>query len=131
MGRFYFGVDNFRSRRHAPKLRMELMMAKIIFIEHDGTTHQVEAPAGNSVMEAAKNNGIPGIDADCGGACACATCHVFVDPDWLSKAGTKSKMENDMLEIGEGARPNSRLACQIRIDDALDGLTVHIPENQY
>lgn len=110
---------------------MNTNMAKIIFITHDGTTHEVDAPAGHSVMEAAKNNDVPGIDADCGGACACATCHVFVDPAWLSRTGTKGQMEHDMLDIAEGAQPNSRLACQIRIDDTLDGLTVHVPENQY
>ncbi|WP_368076231.1 2Fe-2S iron-sulfur cluster-binding protein [Sphingomonas sp. CL5.1] len=100
-------------------------------MEHDGTSHEVEAEDGISIMEAAKSNGVPGIDADCGGACACATCHVYIDPLWLPKTGSRSQMEEDMLDIAEGIEANSRLACQIRIDGTLDGLVAHIPENQY
>jgi 2Fe-2S ferredoxin len=106
-------------------------MTRIIFVEHDGTNHVVEAEDGLSVMEAAKNNDIPGIDADCFGACACATCHVFVDAEWLEKTGERSSMENDMLEIAEGVSDSSRLACQIRIDPSLEGLTVRMPESQH
>lgn len=106
-------------------------MTKILFVEHDDTVHTVEAENGISVMEAAKNNDVPGIDADCFGACACATCHVYVDPAWLEKTGERSTMENDMLEIAEGVKANSRLACQIMIDASLDGLTVRMPESQH
>ena len=109
----------------------ERTMTKIIFVEHDETIHMVEAEDGVSLMETAKNNGIPGIDADCFGACACATCHVYIDPAWLEKTGERSSMEVDMLEIAEGVETNSRLACQIKIDAALDGLTVRLPESQH
>jgi 2Fe-2S ferredoxin len=109
----------------------DLVMTKIIFIEHDGTAHPVEADDGISVMEAAKNNDVPGIDADCFGACACATCHIYVDSEWLERTGERTSMEEDMLEIAEGVAANSRLACQIRIDASLDGLTVRMPESQH
>ena len=106
-------------------------MAKITFIEHSGDEHEVEAKAGLSVMEAAVKNNVPGIDADCGGACACATCHVYVDEAWLAGTGERTAMEQSMLEFAEGVEPNSRLACQIRIDEALDGLVVRLPESQH
>ena len=106
-------------------------MAKIIFIEHSGTTHEVEAKTGLSVMEAAVKNNVPGIDADCGGACACATCHVYVDPAWLDKTGKPSAMEESMLDFAENVESNSRLSCQIKVSDALDGLTVRLPESQH
>ena len=113
------------------KSGMVIAMTKIIFVEHDGTSHEVEAEDGTSIMEVAKSNGVPGIDGDCGGACACATCHVYIDPLWLSKTGSRTKMEEDMLEIAEGVEANSRLACQIKIDGTLNGLVAHLPENQY
>ena len=106
-------------------------MAKITYIEHDGTEHVVDVKNGLSVMEGAVKNNIPGIDADCGGACACATCHVYVDPAWLAKVGPRTDMEASMLAFAEGAEANSRLACQIRIADDLDGLIVRLPPSQH
>lgn len=105
-------------------------MAKITYIEHSGTEHEMEVPAGWSVMEGAVKNGIPGIEADCGGACACATCHVYVDRDWFAKTGEISAMEESMLEFAEDVEENSRLSCQIRVTEDLDGLTVRMPKNQ-
>ena len=106
-------------------------MAKITYIEHDGTPHEVDVKTGLSVMEGAVKNNIPGIDADCGGACACATCHVYVDEQWLDKTGEKSAMEESMLDFAEGVEPNSRLSCQIKVSDELDGLVVRMPESQH
>jgi 2Fe-2S ferredoxin len=106
-------------------------VAKITYIEHNGTEHVVEVPNGLSVMQGAVNNDIPGIDADCGGACACATCHVFVDPDWFALTGEKESMEMSMLDFANGTEPNSRLSCQIQVSDKLDGLIVRMPENQH
>ncbi|TNE37374.1 MAG: (2Fe-2S)-binding protein [Alphaproteobacteria bacterium] len=106
-------------------------MAKITFIDHDGTKRDVEADNGLSVMEAAVNNMVPGIDADCGGACACATCHVYVDDAWMGKTGEISDMEETMLDFAEDRRENSRLSCQIKISDDLDGLVVTTPESQH
>ena len=106
-------------------------MAKITYIEHDGTEHTVEVKNGLSVMEGAIRNNVPGIDADCGGACACATCHVYVDEAWLSKTGSKSTMEESMLDFAEGVQDNSRLSCQIKVSDELDGLVVTMPESQH
>jgi 2Fe-2S ferredoxin len=91
----------------------------------------VDVKTGLSVMEGAVKNNIPGIDADCGGACACATCHVYVQGDWLDKTGDKSAMEESMLDFAESVEPNSRLSCQIKVTDALDGLTVTMPESQH
>ncbi|MBA4783503.1 MAG: (2Fe-2S)-binding protein [Rhizobiales bacterium] len=105
-------------------------MAKITFITNDGDKHDVEAEAGSTVMEAAIKNSIPGIDAECGGACACATCHVYVAEDWREKVGAPEAMEEDMLDFAYDIRPNSRLSCQIRVRDELDGLVVTIPEQQ-
>ena len=106
-------------------------MAKITYIEHDGREHQVEVKPGLSVMEGAVRNNIPGIDADCGGACACATCHVHVDEAWFEKTGAASAMEESMLDFADSVTPTSRLSCQIRVSDALDGLIVRMPENQH
>ncbi len=106
-------------------------MAKITYIEHDGTEHTVDVKTGLSVMEGAIKNNIPGIDADCGGACACATCHVYVDDAWGSKTGEKSAMEESMLDFAENVEPNSRLSCQIKVSDALEGLVVRMPESQH
>jgi 2Fe-2S ferredoxin len=106
-------------------------VAKITYIEHNGTEHVVEVPNGLSVMQGAVNNDIPGIDADCGGACACATCHVFVDPAWLARTGKQESMEVSMLDFANGTQPTSRLSCQIQVSDALDGLIVRMPESQH
>ncbi len=106
-------------------------MAKITYIEHTGAEHTLEVKNGQSVMEGAVKNNIPGIDADCGGACACATCHVYVDEAWTDKTGAASVMEESMLDFAQDQRPNSRLSCQIIVSDALDGLIVRMPENQH
>ncbi len=106
-------------------------MAKITFIEHNGKTHEIEANNGGTVMEAATKHNVPGIDADCGGACACATCHVYVDDAWLSKLNPMGSMEESMLDFADGVQPNSRLSCQIVVNEDLDGLVVTIPESQF
>ena len=106
-------------------------MAKITYIEHDGTEHAIDVKTGLSVMEGAVKNNIPGIDADCGGACACATCHVYVNEEWLAKTGDRSAMEESMLDFAEGVEANSRLSCQIKVSDDLDGLIVRMPESQH
>ncbi|HCY56197.1 MAG TPA: 2Fe-2S ferredoxin [Oceanicaulis sp.] len=105
-------------------------MTKITFIEHDGTEHTVEAVNGLTVMETAIRNMVPGIDADCGGACACATCHVYVDPAWEDKTGERSSMEQSMLDFASDVEATSRLSCQIKVSDELDGLVVRLPEQQ-
>ncbi|HMK78594.1 MAG TPA: 2Fe-2S iron-sulfur cluster-binding protein [Xanthobacteraceae bacterium] len=105
-------------------------MAKITYIESNGTAHTVDGEVGATVMETAIKNAIPGIEAECGGACACATCHVYIEDAWRETVGGPSPMEEDMLDFGYDVRPNSRLSCQIKITDALDGLTVRIPERQ-
>ena len=106
-------------------------MAKITYIDHEGVERVVEANNGESVMEAAIKNSIPGIDADCGGACACATCHVYVDEAFMDKVGTPEDMEQSMLDFAENVKANSRLSCQISVSDALDGLRVTTPESQH
>jgi 2Fe-2S ferredoxin len=106
-------------------------MAKITFIQHNGTEQTVDGLPGMSVMEAAIKNLVPGIDADCGGACACATCHVYVEPEWMDKTGTRSSMEEDMLDFAFDVRDTSRLSCQIKISNTLDGLRVRVPEKQF
>jgi len=106
-------------------------MAKITFIEHCGKQHVVEVATGLTVMEGARDTGIPGIDADCGGACACSTCHVYVDSAWVEKLPAKGTMEEDMLDFAYSPDPErSRLTCQIRVTDALNGLVVQVPEKQ-
>lgn len=105
-------------------------MAKITYIEHDGTEHVVDVEDGLTVMEGAVRNMVPGIDADCGGACACATCHVFVDEAWTAKTGERSSMEDSMLDFADDVRDNSRLSCQIKVSGELDGLVVRMPEEQ-
>ena len=105
-------------------------MAKITYISADGERYQVEAENGTTVMENAIRNGVPGIEAECGGACACATCHVYVDDAFMPIVGEPSPMEEDMLDFGYDVRKNSRLSCQIRVSDELDGLTVTVPERQ-
>jgi 2Fe-2S ferredoxin len=106
-------------------------MAKITFIQHDGTEHVHEGKTGLSVMEVAVKNNVPGIDADCGGACACATCHVYVDAAWADKTGEAGSMEQSMLDFANDVEPTSRLSCQIKISDALDGLVVRLPKSQH
>ncbi len=106
-------------------------MAKITFIEHNGTKHTVDAQNDMTLMEAAVKNMVPGIDADCGGACACATCHVYVEPDWIEKTGDREETEEDMLDFAFDVQENSRLSCQIKISDELDGLVVKLPEKQF
>ena len=105
-------------------------MAKITYIEHDGTDHVVDVKPGLTLMEGAVKHNVPGIDADCGGACACATCHVYVDEAWKDLTGSPSAMEESMLDFAEGVQDNSRLSCQIKVTDALDGLVVRLPESQ-
>jgi 2Fe-2S ferredoxin len=106
-------------------------MAKIIYIENNGTRHEVEVKPGMTVMEGARDNGVPGIDADCGGACACSTCHVYVDPAWVERLPGKESMEEDMLDFAWNPNPQtSRLTCQIKVTEEIDGLVVHIPERQ-
>src|ERR1700748_1191977 len=105
-------------------------MAKIRFVDHSGETRIIDVENGATVMEAAIRNSIPGIEAECGGACACATCHVYVDEAWAGKVGAPTPMEEDMLDFGFDVRPNSRLSCQIKVSDELDGLVVSTPERQ-
>ena len=105
-------------------------MAKITYIEFSGKEHVVDVPDGLTVMEGARDNGVPGIEADCGGACACSTCHVYVDPAWTDKLPPVEPMEEDMLDFAADPRPTSRLSCQIKMRDDLDGLVVHVPVRQ-
>jgi ferredoxin, 2Fe-2S len=106
-------------------------MAKITFIQHDGTEQTVDGLPGMTVMETAIKHQVPGIDADCGGACACATCHVYVEPEWRERTGKRAAMEEDMLDFAFDVRDNSRLSCQIKVSDQLDGLRVKVPEKQF
>ena len=105
-------------------------MPKITFIDVAGTSRDVEAPVGWTVMEAAVKSNVPGIEAECGGACACATCHVYVDEAWIAKVGEAQPMEADMLDFASDLKPNSRLSCQIKVVADLDGLVVRTPERQ-
>lgn len=105
-------------------------MPKITFIDSAGTSREVEAKAGVSIMEAAVQNMVPGIDADCGGACACATCHVYVAAEWADKVKPKEDMEDSMLDFAEDVRETSRLCCQILLSDELDGIVVETPDSQ-
>jgi 2Fe-2S ferredoxin len=106
-------------------------MAKITYVEFNGTEHAVDVSNGMTVMEGARDNAIPGIEADCGGACACSTCHVYVDATWVDKLPAKDAMEEDMLDFAfEPDATRSRLTCQLKVTDALDGLRVNMPEKQ-
>jgi 2Fe-2S ferredoxin len=105
-------------------------MVKITFVDARGVSRTVEAEPGSTVMENAIRNDIPGIEAECGGACACATCHVYVAEEWREAAGEPQPMEEDMLDFAFDVRPNSRLSCQIRVRPELDGLVVTTPERQ-
>ena len=106
-------------------------MPKIIFITGDGTRHEIAVENGYSVMEAAINNDIDGIVAACGGACACATCHGYVDDAWLDKLPPMDDMEDSMLDAAYERKSNSRLTCQIEVSDELDGLVIHVADNEY
>ncbi|HEX7929611.1 MAG TPA: 2Fe-2S iron-sulfur cluster-binding protein [Sphingomicrobium sp.] len=106
-------------------------MPLITYVEHNGAEHRVNLESGTSLMQGAIANNIPGIDADCGGACACATCHVIVDPAWAERLGLRNDMEESMLDFAEGVQETSRLACQIKVSDDYDGLIVRLPEAQH
>jgi 2Fe-2S ferredoxin len=105
-------------------------MVKITFIDTAGAARTVEGEVGSTVMETAIKNGVPGIEAECGGACACSTCHVYVEDAWREKVGEPSPMEEDMLDFAYEVKPSSRLSCQIKVSEELDGLTVQTPERQ-
>ena len=105
-------------------------MAKITYIEHTGKSHTVEVPNELSVMEGAIQNNIPGIDADCGGACACATCHVYVDEKWFDKLSKKEEAEQDMLDMAFEPNKFSRLSCQLTVTDDMNGMVVKMPSKQ-
>ena len=106
-------------------------MPKITYIEANGTAHVVDAPTGQTVMEAAVKHAVPGIDADCGGACACATCHVYVDPAWAAALPAKTDLEETMLDFAPEQKPNSRLSCQLGMAEALDGIVLRLPKSQH
>ncbi|MCP4316225.1 MAG: (2Fe-2S)-binding protein [Hyphomicrobiales bacterium] len=105
-------------------------MTKLTIVAHDGMKFEIDADDGSTVMENAIRNSVPGIEAECGGACACATCHVFVDDDWSETVGTPDVMEEDMLDFAYDVRPTSRLSCQIKVSPELEGLVVYVPERQ-
>ena len=105
-------------------------MPKITYVENDGKSHTVEVDNGLTVMEGAVQNDIPGIDADCGGGMACATCHIYVNEEWLDKLPAKEDGEEDMLDMAYEPNKFSRLSCQLTVSDELDGLIVNIPEKQ-
>ena len=105
-------------------------MVKIVFIDSAGQSRDVEAEQGSTVMESAVRNGVPEIEAECGGACACATCHVYIDPEWVEATGKAEPMEEDMLDFAFEVQPNSRLSCQIKVRPALDGLVIRTPARQ-
>ena len=105
-------------------------MIHITYTDSQGTSRTVEAQEGSTVMETALRNSVPGIDAECGGACACATCHVYVAPEWTEIVGKPSQMEEDMLDFAADVRPTSRLSCQIKVTAALDGVVVTTPAKQ-
>ena len=106
-------------------------MVQITYVEHDGTEHLVETETGGSLMQAAIDNLVPGIDADCGGECSCATCHVMIEKSWVEKVGAPGDMEESMLDLNPERQENSRLSCQVMLSDELDGLSVTMPEFQF
>jgi 2Fe-2S ferredoxin len=106
-------------------------MPRITYVEQNGTKHEFELPDGTSAMQGAVSNGVPGIDGDCGGECACGTCHVYVDLAWLDRLDAVGEAEASMLSFADGAQPNSRLCCQIKMSSKLDGLVVALPEGQH
>jgi 2Fe-2S ferredoxin len=105
-------------------------MPKVTYIDAAGASRTVDAQIGATVMETALRAAVPGIEAECGGACACATCHVYVSPDWTAIVGKPSQMEEDMLDFASDVRPSSRLSCQIKVTSQLDGLVVTTPAKQ-
>lgn len=109
---------------------MEDIVAKITFITHDGTPHEVDGPEFTSLMNVAITNLVPGIDGDCGGECSCATCHVYVEPKWLEVVGRAAGREEEMLDLNPEREENSRLCCQIPVTEQIDGIVVHVPEFQ-
>ena len=109
---------------------MDTSMSKIVYVTHDGTKHEVDVPNGQTVKDGAVSNLIPGILAECGGACACATCHVYVDEAWWGKTGNPGKVEAAMLDFANEVQETSRLSCQIEVRSELDGLIVHLPREQ-
>ncbi|HWM71091.1 MAG TPA: 2Fe-2S iron-sulfur cluster-binding protein [Steroidobacteraceae bacterium] len=104
-------------------------MSKVTYIDFDGVHHAVDLEPGFTAMEGAVRNGVLGIPANCGGACACATCHVYVDEAWRSRTGPRKELEESMLEMADDVKPNSRLACQIMMTAKIDGLVVHVPQS--
>jgi ferredoxin, 2Fe-2S len=106
-------------------------MPRITYVESNGTEHVVSVPVGVSVMQAARDNLIPGIEGDCGGLCACATCHVYVDSEWAKRCGEPDELETNILDFAFDVTAQSRLSCQIPVTAALDGLVVRLPARQY
>lgn len=106
-------------------------MPQVRFIAHDGREHAVQAEPGSTLMRAAIEHAVPGIDGDCGGQCACATCHVYIEPPWAALTGARTGVENDMLNFSAGLRESSRLGCQVTLTAQLDGIVVHLPEGQH
>lgn len=106
-------------------------MPRITYIEANGTEHAVDVHVGSSLMQGAVNNLVPGIEGDCGGLCACATCHVYVPESWAKRCGEPDELETNILDFAFDVKPESRLACQIQVTDDLDGLVVHMPVRQY
>jgi ferredoxin, 2Fe-2S len=135
----YFGWDKVKATHpvfagdHSRLSKEARFMPRITYIEHNGTEHAADVPVGKSVMQGAVENNVPGIDADCGGECACATCHVYVDAAWLSTVGPPpaGSQEASMLSFAAVTQPDSRLSCQIPVTNALDGLVVRMPEGQH
>lgn len=105
-------------------------MPKVTFIEHGGAVHTIETTGGQSLMQVAMSNRVPGIIADCGGSCSCATCHVYVDPQWAEKIPAPTSAEKDMIECALHVQENSRLSCQIELGEATDGIVIRLPESQ-
>jgi len=106
-------------------------MPQVTFIDFEGNSTEISAKTGDSLMDAAVVNDVPGVDADCGGACACATCHVYIDKDWVAVVGKAQEIEAEMLDVAEEVQENSRLSCQISVTEEMDGLVVRTPESQY
>ena len=105
-------------------------MPKVTFIEHGGTVHTFDVNAGQSIMQVAMSNRVPGIIADCGGSCSCATCHVYLDPEWTERVPAASSAEKEMIDCALHVQDNSRLSCQIEVNESLDGIVVRLPESQ-
>jgi len=104
---------------------------RITYVEANGTEHVIDVPVGTSIMQGAVNNLVPGIEGDCGGLCACATCHVYVPEEWAQRCGEPEELEANILDFAFDVKPTSRLSCQITVSEALDGLVVHMPVRQY